>query len=223
MKNGTQYASAFKKVFSKLKQSAGPAELPEPDDPVRRLAISVLGREAGDEAGERALNRIFAVMLDWNELRVSSAEEVERAIGNVVPNAQDRARELVRALQAIYYKENKVSLDRLKTLGRREAKQFLEGLDGVDPYAAASVLLWSLGGHAIPVDDKVWKALREADLVHPEADRGEVQAFLERHINAAEARESCVILRSLGKSGVLPARGARKSAESSRKRRVAKK
>jgi endonuclease III len=191
---------------------------------VRRLAIAVLGREAGDEAGERALDRIFGVMLDWNELRVSSAEEVERAIGNALPNAQERARELVKALHAIYYKENKVSLDRLKTLGRREAKQYLEELDGVDPYAAASVVLWSLGGHAIPVDDRLWKALREADVVHPDANRAEVQAFLERHISASDAKESCVILRSLAKGGFAASRGSGKKRQGlAHKRRVAKK
>jgi endonuclease III len=224
MKNGTQYALAFKKVFSKLKQSAERPEPPPADDPVRRLAVSILGREAGDEAGERALERIFGTMLDWNELRVSSAEEVERAMGNAVPNAQERARELLRALHAVYYKENKVSLDRLKALGRREAKQYLEALDGVDPYAAASVVLWSLGGHAIPVDDRVWNALREAGVVHPEADRAEVQAFLERHISASDAKQSCVILRLMGKGG-LPAsrKPARKRQEASHKRRVAKK
>ena len=40
------------------------------------------------------------------------------------------------------------------------------------------------------------QALRDADLVHPTAERGEVQAFLERHISASEAKEFCLVMRS---------------------------
>ncbi len=89
-----------------------------------------------------------------------------------------------------------MSLERLRSVGRREARQYLEQLEGVDEYAAASVLLWSLGAHAIPVGDRLLSALRAAELVHPTATRAEVQAVLERHVSAAEAQEFCLIMRS---------------------------
>lgn len=195
MKDGTRYAGLFKKAYAKLKQLAEAPPVPEPDDPVRRLAIAILGVSAGEAAARKAIDRAFSVVLDWNELRVSNPDEVCRAVGDGIDRVH--CERLIRALRAIYVRENRVSLDRLKSLGRREARQYLETLDGVDDFASASVVLWSLGGHAIPVDDKLLSALRNGELVHPEATRAEVQAFLERHIGANDAKQTCLILQSL--------------------------
>lgn len=198
MKNGTMYAARVKKVYTGLRQSVPKPEVPEPDDPLRRLVIAILGVGWSDEQAARAVDRALTTMADWNEMRVSSAIELNKATGNAVPKGTQQCQYLVSALQSIFDRENRLSLDRLKNIGRREARHYLEELDGVDAYAVASVLLWSLGGHAIPVNDRLLEALRAADLVHPSADRAEVQVFLERHVPAVEAKEFCMIMRSLG-------------------------
>ena len=80
-------------------------------------------------------------------------------------------------------------------------------------------MLWSFGGHAIPVSDPLLASLRAADLIHPTATRAEVQAFLERNINAAQAKEFCLVMRSFA----VPKRAASsKSAKPSRKKSVSK-
>ena len=221
MKDGTRYASRLKKAYAKLRPSVPDPTIPEPGDPVRRLAIAVLGVECGDAEANRAIDRLFTTMVDWNEVRVSNVEQVYRVIGDRIPQGLDRSRRLIDALQAIYEREHKISLDRLKSIGRREARDYLEALEGVDDYAAAAVMLWNFGGHAIPVSDPFLEALRAAELVHPHATRAEVQAFLERNINAAEAKEFCVVMRSFK-----VAKGATttssKSAKPARKKGVAK-
>ncbi len=210
MKSGTIYAARLKRAYAKIRQSVPQPKIPESDDPLRRLAIAVLGVEGAEEEAETALDRAFTTVVDWNELRVSSAAELNKATGNTIPHGVERCQRLIDALQAIYDRENQLSLDHLRTMGRREARHYLEQLNGVDEYGVASVILWSLGGHAIPVDDRLLEHLRNTDLVNPSADRAEVQAFLERHISAAEAKEFCIIMRSFtpkrtsGKAGVRP-------------------
>ena len=81
------------------------------------------------------------------------------------------------------------------------------------------VALWSLGGHGIPIDDRLWQALRDADLVHPSADRGEVQAFLERHVAASEAKAFCILMRSFGEKA---AGTAKRSSAGARKKKTPK-
>jgi endonuclease III len=211
MKDGTRYAARFKRAYTKLRQSARDLEIPGQDDPVRRLSIAILGIECGDDVAGRAVDRAFTVMVDWNELRVSSVEELHSAVGNTIPQGKLRCEQLVEALQSVYDQENALSLDRLRGIGRREARQQLDLLGGVDEFAAASVVLWSLGGHAVPVDDPVLEWLREADLVNPTASRAEVQAFLERHVNANDAKETCVVLRSIAQEKRAAARGAKKT------------
>lgn len=196
MKNGTLYAGRLKKVLPKVRREAGAQEVPAAVDAMHSLGVAVLGRECGDAAAERAMKRALSTMVDWNEIRVSSASELNKAIGNSIPHGLQRCQDLITALQCVFDRENCLSLERLAGLGRREARQFLEQLDGVDEYAAAYVFLWSLGGHAIPVNDILLAELRDADLVNPSASRDEVQAFLERHVSAAEGKEFCLLMRS---------------------------
>lgn len=209
MKEGTAYAARLKKAYARLRAGAGsPPVVPDADDPLRRLAVAVLGVGLGDDAAEAAVERMLAQMTDWNEVRVSQVPEILQALGISGPAATNAAQHLRDALQGIYQRENRMSLDRLRNLGRREARAYLEGIKGLDAYAVASICLWSLGGHAIPVDDRLLAALRTEGLVHPEATRDEVQAFLERHVSAADAKGFCVVMRGFGA-------GARRSSKKS--------
>lgn len=196
MKHGTMYGIRLKTAYHRLRASVAAPRIPEPDDPLRRLAVAILGVSSNDEEAARALDQAFSTLVDWNEMRVSSAFELHKAMGNSLPQGLPRCQQLIFVLQSIYEREHRVSLDRLKTLGRREVRQYLEELRGMDEYAAAAVILWSLGGHAVPVNDRLWAALREVELVHPEATREEVQAFLERHVSATQAKEFCLVMRS---------------------------
>jgi endonuclease III len=221
MKNGTIFAARVSKAYAKLRHSVSRPEIPAPDDPLRRLGIAILGVESSDEDAERAIDRAFTTMVDWNEMRVSNAHELNEATGNAIPHGVERCQQLIDALQAIYDRENLLSLDRLKTMGRREARHYLEQLNGLDEYGVASVVLWSLGGHAIPVNDRLLQVLREADLVNASADRAEVQAFLERHVGAADAKEFCLVMRSF--TVAKPSASKRAKAKSTaRKKKVSK-
>jgi hypothetical protein len=83
-------------------------------------------------------------------------------------------------------------------------------------------MLWCFGGHAIPVNDKLLSSLREAELVHPNATRAEVQAFLERNVNATQAKEFCVVMRSFTASKRGSASSS-KTVKTARKKGAAKK
>src|SRR3972149_4796893 len=111
MKDGTRYAGRMKKAYAKLCQSVAEPKILEADDPIRRLAIAILGVECGDAEADRAIERLFTSMVDWNEIRVSSVAQVYRALGDRVPQGLDRARRLLDALQAIYERQHRTSFD----------------------------------------------------------------------------------------------------------------
>lgn len=197
MKEGTLYAKRVKKSYAQLRAAQGKPEIPEPSDPIEQLVLGLLSFETSPPDGIRALRAIREVMVDWNEVRVSTDAELARVIAAIVPQSIVVASCVRRALNAVYRKQHSVSLNSLHKLGRREARHYLEQLDGVNHYAAASVVLWSLGGHAIPVDHRLFEALRQSELVEPHADIHEVQAFLERNIAADEAKAFCLLMRHL--------------------------
>ncbi len=196
MKNGTLYSKRVRKVFAKLKKELGEPESPVPTDPVEQLIIGLLSVDAPVSRAVRAAKMLEEAMVDINEVRVSTAAEISVIIGPYVSNSMLRADSIRRALNAIYRKEHAITLDHLHKVGRREAKQYLDDLDGVDASAAASVVLWSLGGHAIPVDQRMHGTLRKEELVEPSATADEVQAFLERNINASDAKAFCLLMQN---------------------------
>lgn len=212
MKEGTRYAVRLKEEYAKLRRTVGSPEVPELDEPLLRLGYATLGLTWGEEEAARAIDRALNTLVDWNEMRVSTPLQVLEATRYPLKDGRDRCATLIRVLQSVYNCENEMSLSRLRGMPRREAKHYLEQLNGSDPYIVASVVLWGLGGHAIPVNDRFLSALREADVVHPTADRAEVQSFLERHVSATDAKEFCLITRSLiaergaGKKGAVKAK-----------------
>lgn len=194
MRNGTLYAKRVKRVFQNLRRQYGSAKVPEPSDPVEQLVIALLAYEVPVSRAVRAATALLEAMVDYNEVRVSTTAEIANVIRSFVPDGFKCADAIRRALGAVFKKEHAISLKSLHKIGRREAKRYLEELDGVDSSAAASVLLWSLGAHAIPVGVCLYQTMQEEKLVHPSASIEEVQAFLERNITADDAREFCLLM-----------------------------
>jgi endonuclease III len=195
MKNGPLYAKRVKRLFHQLKRTEGKPVIGEPTDPTDQLVLSLLSVDSTEEQGAKALRKLREAAVDYNEIRVSSPAEVAGIVKDTIPDGARRARVLVQALNSVFRAGNQMSLAVLHDVGLREARQYLEQLDGVDPYTVASVMLWSLGGHAIPVSDRMLELFRGNDLVDPECGVAEVQSFLERHISAADAKQFCLLIR----------------------------
>jgi len=197
MKNGTAYGKRIRFLFDKLRAETDKTAPPESTEPVPQLLRSILSVDSTPNHADKALTSLSDVMVDINEVRVSSAEEIAAHFKEFIPDALPCAVRCHDALNDIFRKTNGLTLNSLMGLGRREARQFLDELAGADPYSAASVMLWSLGGHAVPVDNRLLKVLKRAEFVDPDATVAEVQAFLERHVQAHEAREFCALTQKL--------------------------
>lgn len=223
MKDGTRYATKLKKAWTKHRAAAGTTDVPEDIDPIRAMALGILGVSSSETEAEKSIHRLLQTFVDWNEVRVSHPFEIQEALGDSSTVGSERAQRLIDALQAVYDRENVVSLESFRTMGRRDARQALEKLNGMDPYSVAFVVLWALGGHAIPVNDKLHKKLTTAELVHPDANRAEVQAFLERHVSANEARLFSLAMRTFDGAATSKSRKKTKAKTKSKTSRKSRK
>lgn len=194
MKNGTLYAKRVKQVYQQLKRSAKEPVEQDQTEPLEQLVLAHLSWAASPTSARRALKQLHEQMIDLNEVRVSTIHEIASVIRDFVPNASECARGIADSLNGVFKRESRLSLDALKSKGVREARQYLETLDGVHPYVSASVLLWSLGGHAVPVSQRLLTAMQKQDLIHSTAEPADVQSFLERHVPASEARLFCKVM-----------------------------
>lgn len=195
MKGGTAYARQLKRFHQRLLRQFGKVEETIDPSPVEQLILAILARNTSDARARTAFQRMREVVVDYNDLRVTPAIELAETIGNEVPDALAKAQAITDALNRIYDKRNTVDLSHLKSESIRDARARVAALPGCDDFVAAWVVLRSLGGHAIPVDDATMRILNDEGLVDGRATIDEVRAFLERNIMAADALVFTTLMR----------------------------
>lgn len=194
MKHGAEFAKRIRSLYNQLRRQYGKPQPPDHTDPLEQLILGILSRGATEAKANAAYRRLHENLVDHNELRVTPCVELAEMLGGDLPEVQARARSLVDALNAIYDRHNAVDLAFLRDKPVRDAREYLRSLPGVDEFTAARVVLYSLGGHAIPVDESMMFVFRKEDLISPEATVPEVQTFLERHIQSSEAAEFAALM-----------------------------
>jgi endonuclease III len=195
VKNATDYAKRLTQLLRQLAKAAPDRQVFE-RDPIEQFIHSFLCWESSHNQADQALARLMREVVDYNDLRVTDPADLIKIIGDGYALAEERVHRLSRALHAVYKREHQMSLGRLVDMPKREAREYLDGLDGMVPFVSASVLLLSFEGHAVPVDDQLHQRLRRDDIVDAEATLAETQSFLESHIRAADGLESYILLRA---------------------------
>ncbi len=196
MSKSAAKADVAKKVRSLIK-SVKPLDrepltalLPDHGDAVvHELVYSLLIWEATPSQALNALKRLFDGVVDYNELRICMADEIAALLGPRYPLVDERAERLKAALHHVYNLEHEVTLARLNDVSKRDAKAYLEGLEGVPPFVVARVILVALGGHAAPIDQRLRDQLVAAKTVDDSLDAATIASQLERNVRANESLE----------------------------------
>lgn len=186
MKNETTYVKKLAALLKKIK-AFSPAEPPPQSDPVTQMVVGFLEWNSTRKAAREAHQRLMAVMVDSNDLRVSHPHEIVALIGERYPQAEERAARMHEALQEIFIREHAVALQELANKPKKQARTYLDTLPGMTTYVAAQVTLLCIGGHAMPVDEPMAQLLKEEGAAPPAASVEEVASFLERHVKAEDA------------------------------------
>ena len=100
-------------------------------------------------------------------------------------------------------------------MSKREARAYLESLDGIPDFVAKRVLLTVLGGHCFPLDERLLGVLQEAGILDGESAE-DASTKLERAIRAGESTSCFAALERLGDNAKRPA--PRRSAKKGRSR-----
>ena len=179
-----------------LESVAEPAPIDAAEPLLGHFVRSFLLWESTGPKAALALKRIEQSVVDFNELRVCMPGEMVRVMGERYPRADERARRMRTALNAIYTREHKVSLERLAEMSKRESREYLETLDGTPRFVAARVSLVGLAGHMAPVDSRLLKRLIERNIVEADSTPETAAAALERKIRAAEMPECYALMQA---------------------------
>ncbi|MEX0741618.1 MAG: hypothetical protein WD079_02400 [Phycisphaeraceae bacterium] len=194
MKKNAENAAKLTKLLKKLKQSAEAEPVPE-RTALEHLIYAFLAWNTTRNQADQAMGKLKRATVDLNDLRVTDPIEIAEILGTRYSKAEERAERLVMVLRGVYQLEHGMVTKTLSAMPKREARTKLEELPGVVPFVSASVLLYGLGAHAIPVDDQLVTKLRSDGVVEEDATVEQVQSFLEQNIRAGDGLEAAQLLR----------------------------
>jgi len=158
-----------------------------PDPLIAELVFSMLVWESSIEHALRAVTHIQDGLIDLNELRVCTPEELTRILPSRYPRSLERSQRLIRILNCIFMNENRLSLAHLHEMTKRDVIAYFRSLDGMPPFVSSRVILLGLGWHAFPVDDWLSKQLAKHGITDTKLDLYQQTQRLERLVRASDS------------------------------------
>lgn len=227
MKNATAHAKKLRGLLKRVKPV-------EPHQPtlttlLDQVIYATLAYDASRKQASTAYEALMRMAVDYNDLRVTDPHEITRVIGEDYPLAPQRVYRLREILHAVYMREHSMDLlAALQKASKRDARAYLDALPGMMPFISASVVLFGLAGHAIPLDDLLMAKLQRDGILDAQATLHEAQAFLEHQIGAKDAIKAHHILRTFAETGGVTRRptapkSTRKTTKKPTKTKTAKK
>src|SRR4051812_33825896 len=134
------------------------------------------------EQANQALSRFKDGFFDWNEVRVSTVEEIQGALAGL-PDSEGRAQRIRRFLRQLFEGTYGFTLEALTKKSLKDAIKSLQEYEAFESdYVLATVIQQALGGHAIPVDDPALRALVRLGIAEPDTDHVTLRTMLERAV-----------------------------------------
>lgn len=213
MKESKEYSQKLKKFYNALKREYPKNEKVVYEDPIEAFVYGIISEIMEERKSHEIKKRFLSHFIDLNGLRVSLIPEIVEVIGENSERTRLIASNLIKSLTAVFNKNNVVSLENLKKLGKRPARQALEAIEGATNFIVDYVMLTALDGHAIPLTAPMINYLKREGLVHPESDLEEIEGFLTRQISANNGYEFYYLLREETEKGKLANAGKSKAAK----------
>jgi endonuclease III len=202
----TNKQQLLSQAYAALKKKFRPPEPAEEKRPVLEELVYAILREGTTAAdADRAYAALRKAFIDWNEIRVSTVQEVADAL-RPLPLAGARAKRVIGLLQKVFEERYAFTLDDLDKKGLKQAaKQLSRYKEDVTDFTVAWVIQRSLGGHAVPLDGPTLRVLRRLGVVEPgepdslEALRGSIEHVIPKargaeftELMSLHAKELCV-------------------------------
>ncbi len=149
------------------------------------------------EAAEAAFKALSQNFFDWNEVRVSTVEELVESV-SMLNEPKTAAANVKKILYSVFESTYSFELEGMKKQNLGAAIQKLEKFEGVTPFIAAVVTQASLGGHSIPLDRGAFGVLKVVGIAADSDESKGVVPGLERAVPKSKGVEFGSLLHQLG-------------------------
>lgn len=143
-------------IHRRMMQIYGPPIWRNPRPPLDELVSTILSQNTNDSNRDRAYNALRERFPTWEAVRNADSQQVIDAI-RPAGLANQKGPRIQALMQAINVERGDLSLEFLRDLSPKEARQWLLRFKGVGPKTTAIVMQFSLGMPAFPVDTHVYR------------------------------------------------------------------
>jgi endonuclease-3 len=149
------------------------SELPE-RTVLEHLVYSALLEDSPAETASTAYEILESYFIDWNEVRVTTTQELAEII-TVLPDPLAAAERVRKSLRGVFEKTYMFDLEELRKKGKSlsQAIAFLKSLGTLSRFMADYVTQFALGGHVIPLDESTMRIFRMLELTQVNKERTE--------------------------------------------------
>lgn len=152
-------------AYTLLKKKYGQPGEPETRPVLEEVVYAICREGATKDEADAAYANLRKHFLDWNEIRVSTVQEIADIL-KPLDNTGLRARRIVGLLQKVFEEEYSFSLEDLGKKGLKQAaKQLSRYKEEVDDFIVAWVVQRALGGHAMPLDEPTLRVLSRLTII----------------------------------------------------------
>jgi endonuclease-3 len=149
------------------------------------------------EQANQALSRFKDGFFDWNEVRVSTINEIEAALAGL-GDTEPRAQKIRRFLRQLFERTYSFTLESVTKKTLKDAIKALQGYEALgSDYVLATVIQQALGGHAIPIDEPTRRVLERLGIAEPRSDNLALRAILERAVPKNRSAEFVDLIEEL--------------------------
>lgn len=179
---------------NRYKLEPGPEKLPI----LEAVVYGICHEDSSRKLALKALSLFKDNFFDWNEVRVSSLEEIQNVLKEL-DQADVRAFRVRRFLRQLFEKTYGFSLDTLLKKPQKESMKALEEYEAIgSDYVVATITRLALAGHAIPIDSGALRALTRLGVADGEAsDVVALRGVLERAVPKNRGAEFADLIEEL--------------------------
>lgn len=185
-------------IFNALKKRYKLTSRTEHSSVLEAVLYGICHENMTRDQANQALSRMKDEFFDWNEIRVSALRDIQSVFAGY-PDPEQRARLTRRFLRRLFSRSYGFTLDLLQKKPQKEAIKALQEYEAVrsSDFVLATVIQRALGGHAIPIDANMRRALERLGTATPDMETEALRGALERAVPKNRGVEFCELMEEL--------------------------
>ena len=157
-------ARLLRKALGILEKHNGRRRRRRPPDALETLLVSVLAGDGNDLLAAEILEKLRVELVDWNELRVTSAREIEELIAPL-NNAAEKAAQVRDILHTLFVARHTLNLAHFQRFGRERLEKELDAFGHLSTTVKARMMLKAFDVNVLPLSADIERIAKRLGLV----------------------------------------------------------